>query len=102
MGALQVQAIRSIPAPVHALTPESVVGSDASVHITHSKASSWSLESLGDQLWPSSAGVVALPAGAAFPGVPAAGKVAAKPGAAARRPIFFVTAGERGTLRIWR
>jgi hypothetical protein len=48
------------------------------------------------------AGVVALPTGAAFPGVAAASKAAAKPGAAAKRPVFFVTAGERGTLRIWR
>jgi hypothetical protein len=45
-----------------------------------------------------SAGVVALPAGAAFPGMTADGKAAAT----AKRPIYFVTAGERGTLRIWR
>lgn len=41
------------------------------------------------------AGVVALPAGAAFPGVKAISK-------AGKRPVFFVTAGERGRLRIWR
>jgi len=39
--------------------------------------------------------VVALPAGSAFSGVKAVSK-------AGKRPVFFVTAGERGRLRIWR
>jgi hypothetical protein len=49
-----------------------------------------------------SAGVVALPAGAAFPGMTADSKAAGKAAATAKRPIFFATAGERGTIRIWR
>ena len=44
------------------------------------------------------AGVVALPTGAAFPGV----ATSAKGGKAGTRPVCFATAGERGRIRIWR
>jgi hypothetical protein len=51
-----------------------------------------------------SAAVAVLPLGSAFPGVTSAEAAAAattSSKAPAARPIFFVTAGERGTLRIW-
>ena len=47
-------------------------------------------------------GVVALPVGAAFPGVKVSSKGGGKGDAAGKRPVYFVTAGERGRLRIWR
>jgi hypothetical protein len=48
-------------------------------------------------------GVAVLPLGSAFPGVTAAAAavVTSSSKAPANRPIFFVTAGERGILRIW-
>jgi hypothetical protein len=53
-----------------------------------------------------SAAVAVLPLGSAFPGVTSADAAAAQATsssskAPAARPIFFVTAGERGILRIW-
>jgi hypothetical protein len=54
----------------------------------------------------SSAAVAVLPLGSAFPGVTSAEATAAAAAvssskAPAARPIYFVTAGERGILRIW-